>query len=57
MAADVLATHGYTRLQHLEGDMAGWQEKQRPVEVPRDPAGCAAALKQGNPQAEACQPN
>ena len=57
MAAEVLAANGYTRLQHLEGDMAGWQEKQRPVEVPRDPAGCAAALKEGKPQAEACQPN
>lgn len=57
MAAEVLAAHGYSRLQHLEGDMAGWQQQQREIEVPRDPAGCAAALKEGKPQAEACQPN
>jgi rhodanese-related sulfurtransferase len=56
MAVQVLAANGYTRLQHLEGDMIGWQEKQRTVEVPRDPAACAAALKQGKARAEACSP-
>jgi len=57
MASEVLAANGYTRLQHLEGDILGWQEKQRPVEVPRDPSACAAALKAGKAQAEACKPN
>jgi rhodanese-related sulfurtransferase len=57
MAGEVLSGNGYTRLQHLEGDIVGWQEKQRPVEVPRDPSACAAALKAGKPQAEACKPN
>jgi rhodanese-related sulfurtransferase len=57
MAGEVLSGNGYTRLQHLEGDIMGWQEKQRPVEVPRDPSACAAALKAGKPQAEACKPN
>jgi phage shock protein E len=31
-AADVLAAHGYTRLNHLEGDMPAWLERNRPVE-------------------------
>ena len=57
MAGEVLSGNGYTRLQHLEGDIVGWQEKQRPVEVPRDPSACAAALKEGKAQAEACKPN
>jgi rhodanese-related sulfurtransferase len=57
MAGEVLSGNGYTRLQHLEGDIMGWQEKQRPVEVPRDPSACAAALKAGKAQAEACKPN
>jgi phage shock protein E len=57
MAAEVLAANGYTRLKHLEGDMLGWQEEQRPVEVPRDPSACAAALKEGSTQAEACKPH
>jgi rhodanese-related sulfurtransferase len=57
MAGEVLSGNGYTRLQHLEGDIVGWQEKQRPVEVPRDPSACAAALKAGTAQAEACKPN
>jgi phage shock protein E len=57
MAAEVLAANGYTRLQHLEGDMVGWQERQRPVELPRDPAACAAALKEGRTQADACKPD
>ena len=57
MAGEVLSGNGYTRLQHLEGDIVGWQEKQRPIEVPRDPSTCAAALKAGKPQVEACKPN
>ena len=57
MAGEVLAENGYTRLQHLQGDIVAWQEQQRPLEVPRDPGGCAEALKQGQPQAEACNPN
>lgn len=31
-AADVLTTHGYKRLTHLEGDMPAWIERGRPVE-------------------------
>jgi phage shock protein E len=31
-AADVLATHGYKRMTHLEGDMPAWIERGRPVE-------------------------
>jgi rhodanese-related sulfurtransferase len=54
LALDVLAANGYTRLGHLEGDMLAWQEKQRPLEVPRDPAACAAALEAGRPATEAC---
>jgi rhodanese-related sulfurtransferase len=57
MAGEVLAANGYTRLQHLDGDIVAWQEQQRPVEVPRDPGACAAALKAGQPDAEACRPN
>jgi len=57
MAAEVLATNGYTRLQHLEGDMIAWQEQHRPVEVPRDPAACAAALEAGKNDADACRPD
>jgi rhodanese-related sulfurtransferase len=57
MAGEVLSGNGYTRLQHLEGDIAAWQERQRPVEVPRDPGACAAALKAGQANAEACRPN
>lgn len=32
LAADVLSANGYTRLSHLEGDMAAWTENGRPVE-------------------------
>ncbi len=31
-AADVLASHGYKRMTHLEGDMPAWIERGRPVE-------------------------
>jgi len=54
LAGQVLADNGYTRLKHLEGDIAAWQERQRPMEVPRDPVACAAALKAGKAKAEAC---
>jgi rhodanese-related sulfurtransferase len=56
-AGDVLANNGYTRLQHLEGDILAWQAQERPVEVPRDAAACIAALSKGETQAAACQPN
>jgi rhodanese-related sulfurtransferase len=54
LAADVLAANGYSRLEHLEGDIAAWVEKGRPVEKPRDAAACIAALKGGRSSAPAC---
>jgi len=54
LAADVLAANGYSRLEHLEGDIAAWIEKGRPVEKPRDAAACIAALKGGRSTAPAC---
>ena len=54
LAADVLAANGYSRLEHLEGDIAAWVEKGRPVEKPRDAAACIAALKGGRSTAPAC---
>ena len=56
IAGQVLADHGYTKLEHLQGDMQGWQAAQRPVDVPRDPAACSAALKAGEPKPESCLP-
>lgn len=56
LAAQVLAGNGYTRLQHLEGDIVAWQERQRPMEVPRDPAACAAALEARQSRPAACAP-
>jgi phage shock protein E len=53
LAADVLAGNGYTRLQHLEGDMAAWTEAGRPVAVPGDKDACLAALKTGGALAPA----
>ena len=38
IAAEVLAGQGYTRLQHLEGDIVAWVDKGRPVETPENPA-------------------
>ena len=32
LAAEALEANGYTRLQHLQGDMQGWQKDGRPVE-------------------------
>ena len=34
LAAEVLASHGYTRLQHLDGDFVAWVEQGRAVEKP-----------------------
>jgi rhodanese-related sulfurtransferase len=56
MAGQVLSERGYTKLEHLQGDMIGWQAAERPVEVPRDPAACAAALKAGELKPASCQP-
>jgi rhodanese-related sulfurtransferase len=56
MAGQVLTSNGYTRLQHLEGDIMGWQAAQRTMEMPRDPAACAADLKAGKAKPEACAP-
>ena len=56
LAAETLGSQGYTRLQHLEGDIAAWQANQRPMDTPREPAACAAALKAGQAGAEACRP-
>lgn len=56
IAAQVLASNGYTRLQHLEGDITAWQSARRPMDVPRDPVACAAALKAGQAKPAACTP-
>jgi phage shock protein E len=32
LAADVLAANGYTKLEHLQGDMPAWSKDGRPVE-------------------------
>jgi rhodanese-related sulfurtransferase len=56
IAGQVLSGHGYTKLEHLQGDMMGWQQAKRPVEVPRDPAACTAALKAGELKPESCLP-
>ena len=49
IAAEVLASQGYARLQHLVDDIVAWVEKGRPVETPSDPAACVAALTAGQP--------
>jgi len=54
IAAGVLAGQGYTRLQHLEGDIVAWVEKGRPVETPLDRSACVAALTAGQPAQRAC---
>jgi phage shock protein E len=56
LAAEVLAAGGYTRLEHLAGDMTAWTEQGRPVETPKDPAACAAALEAGRMGDPACAP-
>jgi rhodanese-related sulfurtransferase len=54
LAGEVLAGNGYSRLQHLEGDIVAWVDNGRPVEKPRDPAACVAALTSGGPAQQAC---
>ena len=54
IAAEVLASQGYERLQHLEGDIVAWVGKGRPVETPLDPSACVAALTAGQPAQRAC---
>jgi rhodanese-related sulfurtransferase len=54
LAADVLAAQGYKDLDHLQGDIVAWVENGRPVEKPRDPAACIAALKGGEAATRAC---
>src|SRR5512134_1951806 len=34
IAADILATNGFKRVSHLEGDIIAWQEKARPIAKP-----------------------
>jgi rhodanese-related sulfurtransferase len=57
LAGEVLAGNGYTRLQLMQGDMPGWMAKDRPVEAPRDPAACVAALKSGSKAPPECSGN
>lgn len=57
MAGQVLAEHGYTRLEYLEGDMPAWIERGRPVEAPKDAAACLAALSGGDAAPRACTAN
>jgi rhodanese-related sulfurtransferase len=57
LAAEVLADKGYSRLQHLQGDMPAWAAQGRPVEKPRDAAACTAALASGGPLQQACVAN
>ena len=54
IAAEALAGQGYTRLQHLEGDIVAWVDKGRPVDTPTDSAACVAALTAGQPAEPAC---
>jgi rhodanese-related sulfurtransferase len=54
IAAEALAGQGYTRLQHLEGDIVAWVDNGRPVDTPADPAACVAALTAGQPAEPAC---
>jgi len=57
VAAQVLTENGYTKLQHLEGDMPAWTANGRPVETPKDAAACIAALKGGGAAKQACSAN
>lgn len=57
IAGEVLADNGYARLAYLQGDMPAWADQGRPVEKPRDPAACAAALASGGPTEQACASN
>ena len=51
MALEALADKGYTRLAHLDGDIAAWKANGRTLEQPADPAACVAALDQRRPDA------
>ncbi len=57
LAAEVLMDKGYSRLEHLQGDMPAWAAQGRPVEKPRDAAACTAALASGGPLQQACVAN
>jgi len=57
LAAEVLAANGYQRLGHLEGDVLGWTQQDRPLTKPADPAACVAALAARTPAPKACMPN
>jgi rhodanese-related sulfurtransferase len=54
IAAATLAANGHARLALLEGDMPGWQASRLPTQIPRDPAACAVALTQRQPDPESC---
>lgn len=54
LAAEVLAGQGYASLGHLEGDIQAWIAEGRPLEQPKDPAACAAALAAGDASPAAC---
>jgi phage shock protein E len=56
LAAEVLAASGYSRLEHLTGDMLAWTGQGRPVETPKDPAACQAALEAGRTGDPGCAP-
>ena len=32
IALDTLASHGFKRVRHMDGDMLKWQEEKRPIE-------------------------
>lgn len=57
LAGEVLTGNGYQHLEHLQGDMPAWVDQGRPVEKPRDPAACIAALASGASRAPACAAN
>ena len=54
IAAAELTAKGYTRLQHLEGDMTAWLARGLPVDVPADAAACQAALAAGDASPRTC---
>jgi rhodanese-related sulfurtransferase len=56
IAAEVLAAGGYTRLEHLTGDIVAWTAQGLPLETPKDPAACVAALGAGRKGGPACAP-
>ncbi|HSQ70759.1 MAG TPA: rhodanese-like domain-containing protein [Steroidobacteraceae bacterium] len=56
IAADVLVANGYAPASLLEGDIAGWQGADLPVERPADAAACVAALQAARDVEKACAP-